>query len=74
MVKNFNYQSLHKDIDPVVIAVYNKIQPGQLMVKVASDDYQTALAEIGNIFTATVPNTPFEYYPKAGQQVQQSRR
>lgn len=62
VVKNFNYQSLHKEIDPVVIAVYNKIQPGQLMVKVATDDYQTALTEIGEIFTATVPNTPFEYY------------
>jgi putative ABC transport system permease protein len=62
VVKNFNYQSLHKDIDPVVIVLYNSIKPGQLMVKIATDDYQTALAEIGDIFTSTVPNTPFEYY------------
>jgi putative ABC transport system permease protein len=62
VVKNFNYQSLHKDIDPVVIAIYNSIKPGQLMVKIATDDYQTALAEIEDVFTSTVPNTPFEYH------------
>jgi len=62
VVKDFNYQSLHTDIAPVVIAIYKKIQPGQLMVKVTTDDYQTALAEIERIFISTVPNTPFEYH------------
>lgn len=62
VVKNFNYQSLHQTIDPVVIAVYNKIQPGQLMVKISTDDYQAALTGIEEVFTSTVPNTPFEYH------------
>lgn len=62
VVKDFNYQSLHKKIEPVVIAIYNKIQPGQLMVKISTDDYQIALAEMEDIFTSTVPNTPFEYH------------
>ena len=61
VVKDFNYQSLHQEIDPVVIAVYNRIQPGQLMVKINTDDYQMALAEMEEIFTSAVPNTPFEF-------------
>jgi len=62
VVEDFNFKSLHQQIDPVVIAVYDRIQPGQLMVKVATDDYRSALSKLSDIFTSTVPNTPFEYH------------
>ena len=61
VVENFNYQSLHEEVAPVVLAYYNSVKPGQLMVRVKSENYQNALAELSNTFSGVVSNTPFEY-------------
>lgn len=62
VVEDFNYLSLHHNVEPVVIAVYNEIAPGQLMVKTSNTNYQSALKELESIFTSIVSNTPFEYH------------
>jgi len=62
VVEDFNYQSLHHNVEPVVIAVYPEIAPGQLMVKTSNTNYQSALKELESIFTSIVSNTPFEYH------------
>ncbi|TDI69814.1 MAG: FtsX-like permease family protein [Bacteroidetes bacterium] len=62
VVEDFNYRSLHHNIEPVVIAVYDRIAPGQLMVKISNTDYQSVLKELESIFTSIVSNTPFEYH------------
>ena len=61
VVEDFNYQSLHQKIDPVILAVHTRVQPGQLMLKLNTNDYQEALANLEVEFSKVLPNTPFEY-------------
>ena len=61
VVEDFNYQSLHKEVDPVILAVHTRVQPGQLMLKLSTDNYQEAVKTIESEFNRILPDTPFEY-------------
>lgn len=61
VVRNFNYKSLHQQVDPVVIAMHTWLKPGQVFIKSRTDDYTTALGELQNIFAELVPDAAFEY-------------
>lgn len=62
VVEDFNYQSLHQQIDPVILAVYKKVQPGQLMLRLTTDNYQEAISDLESEFNKILPDTPFEYH------------
>lgn len=61
VVEDFNYQSLHNAIDPVIIVINNEITPGQLMVKLSTTDYAMALSEMETVFKEIAPKSPFDY-------------
>lgn len=61
VVDNFNYQSLHEDVSPVVLAYYDRVKPGQIMVRVNSEDYSYVIKELSATFSNVVDGTPFEY-------------
>ena len=60
VVKDFHFQSLHREIGPMVL----KTSPafGIISVKVAPDDIVGTLAFIRNKIKERAPSAPFEYY------------
>lgn len=74
VVKDFHYQSLYKPIEPLVLAmnpdlimsginrifIYDNPEP-RYIVKLHSDDLTATMKQIKNVWSESVPGTPFNY-------------
>ncbi|MFN5170982.1 MAG: ABC transporter permease [Cyclobacteriaceae bacterium] len=61
MVKDFNFQSLHNRVEPLLIVKPNQ-EGGFLHLKVKGDGLPTTLEEIKKRWAVLDPNHPFEYF------------
>jgi putative ABC transport system permease protein len=61
MVKDFNYQSLHNPIEPLII-VKSREEGGFLHLKIAGDNLPETMDYIRNKWKGYDPNHPFEYF------------
>ena len=65
VVKDFNYVSLHNDVDPVVISIIPKSQPymqSLLSVKFQPGDLMRQMDELETVWKSFASMTPFEYF------------
>jgi len=63
VVKDFQYNSLHSAIDPVLIQVFkNTFYHDYLAVKLSTDDIQAITGQMQEKWTAFNPDRPFEYF------------
>jgi putative ABC transport system permease protein len=58
-VKNFHFESLRKNIDPLCLSIGNS--NGKLAVKINSDNLPNTVANIEQIWKRIVPGQPFNY-------------
>ncbi len=62
MVEDFQYHSLHSDIDPILIQVFSStFYHDYLVVRFTSDNLQATLSEVEKKWSAFNPERPFEY-------------
>ncbi|MBY0435575.1 MAG: hypothetical protein K2U26_15845, partial [Cyclobacteriaceae bacterium] len=61
MVEDFNYQSLHNTIEPLLISKTD-YEGGFLHLKVKGEDLPTTLEEVKKRWAVIDPNHPFEYF------------
>jgi putative ABC transport system permease protein len=61
MVKDFNYQSLHNPIEPLII-VKSREEGGFLHLKIAGDNVPETMEHIRKKWAGYDPNHPFEYF------------
>lgn len=61
MVKDFNYQSLHNNVEPLLL-VKPWEEGGFLHLKLKSEDLPTTIASIKEKWSVFDPNHPFEYF------------
>ncbi len=61
VVKNFNYQSLHNPVEPLLI-IKSKPEGGFLHLKVAGDKLPETMKYIKEKWTGYDPNHPYEYF------------
>lgn len=61
MVKDFNYQSLHNPIEPLII-VKSREEGGFLHLKIAGDNLPETMDYIRKKWAGYDPNHPFEYF------------
>lgn len=59
LVSDFHYASLKNKIEPLMFAKNN--DPAWLILRTKTNDYQQLLNSLGNIWDATIKNTPFTY-------------
>ena len=65
VVKDFNFISLHNEVDPVVISIIPKEQPymqSKLSVKMLPGDLMDIMGKIESEWSEFAPTTPFEYF------------
>ena len=62
MVEDFQYHSLHSDIDPILIQVFSStFYHDYLVVRFTSANLQATLSEVEKKWSAFNPERPFEY-------------
>lgn len=62
MVEDFQYHSLHSDIDPILIQVFSAtFYHDYLAIRFASDNLQASLQDVEAKWSAFNPDRPFEY-------------
>jgi putative ABC transport system permease protein len=61
MVKDFNFQSLHNKVEPLLI-VKSRTEGGYLHLKVASKDLANTIDFVKTKWLSLDPNHPFEYF------------
>ena len=62
VVKDFNYESLHKEIRPIVIRLYPERGFGQFVsVRIAPNNYQSTISFLQNTWKKYAGNEAFEY-------------
>ncbi len=61
VVKDFNYKSLHTEIEPLVLILRNHRLMNQISVKFATNDFLSLMDKVEESFNKTMPNTHFEY-------------
>ena len=62
-MKNFNFKSLHKQIDPYLFCLKtDDIAGGYLSVKLSAQNYAKTIAEIENKWKEYTENNPLQYY------------
>ena len=65
VVKDFNFRSLHNEVDPVVISILQKSQPymqSKFSVKLAPGDLMETMALLEKEWEAFAPTASFEYF------------
>ena len=62
VVADFNYVSLHKNVEPLALRYSTKWSTSRLSIKLKSNDYRRALAELEELWTEVVPYHPFVAY------------
>lgn len=60
IVKDFHFESLHKEIQPLVISLAVQ-EANHLIVKLEGSDFQKTLAEIAEIYISIETQSDFEY-------------
>lgn len=60
IVKNFNFKSLHNDLEPVALAFYPDVFD-KLLIKISTEDIPGTIAFINNKWNSLFPEYPFEY-------------
>lgn len=61
VMKDFNYNSLHKDVKPFMLVYDPKAGLNELTVAVKSNNYKTLLSKMELIWRTHLPETPFEF-------------
>ncbi|PLX20002.1 MAG: hypothetical protein C0597_04740 [Marinilabiliales bacterium] len=61
VIKNFNFQSVHKDIAPLVIKVINKRNYNQVFIRISPNNTSETISKIKGRFNQIFPDIPFEY-------------
>jgi putative ABC transport system permease protein len=61
VLKNFHYKSLQQTMSPLVMR-YEPWGLGTISIKVSSTNLPATLKAIGNKWSETIPNRPFDYY------------
>ncbi len=59
VVKDFNYVSLHKDVEPLALRYSTRWSTSMLSLKLKSSDYSRTLAELEDIWLTLAPHRPF---------------
>ena len=59
VVSDFNYVSLHDDVEPLALRYATRWNTSMLSVKLRSHNYQETLTEIEKIWKTLVPHRPF---------------
>lgn len=59
VVKNFHYESLHREIGPVIFMLQNS--PGLVSFRVTTTHLQTLIAQIKDKWNTIAPGLPFSY-------------
>ncbi len=61
VVRDFNYRSLHHNIDPLVLVVKNRSGHDQVSVRIAPGQIREALSFLEEKFREVMPSIPFEF-------------
>ncbi len=61
VVNNYHYQSLHNEIEPMVLRVLDDARHNMLSLKLSSNDYTRLLDNIREVHANVLGNIPFEY-------------
>lgn len=61
IVKDFNYKSLHHNIEPCVLILGSRFAPDNLLVKIQGSNIGTTLTGIQERLQRIAPNVSFEY-------------
>lgn len=62
VVRDFNFRSLHFDIEPLVLAVGDPFSHDQISVRVDPGNLQQTLRSLEREFKKVMPEIPFEYH------------
>lgn len=62
VVADFNYVSLHKDIEPLTLRFMDRWSTSKLSLKLKSDDYSRTLGELEELWSEIAPFRPFVAY------------
>ncbi len=60
VVEDFNYVSLHEDVEPLSIRFGTQYNVSVISLKLNSQDYSKTLSELENIWNGVVPHRPFD--------------
>lgn len=60
VVEDFNYVSLHEDVEPLSIRFGTQFNVSVISLKLSSQDYSKTLAELESIWLKTIPHRPFD--------------
>lgn len=61
VVKNFNYQSLHKKVEPLAIRMADDDSKNKISLRIKSDNLPKTIAELEHTWNAMEPQRPFRY-------------
>jgi putative ABC transport system permease protein len=62
VMKDFNYNSLHKDVNPFMFQYENDLNRfDKMVVAVSSSNYRSILAKMGKAWEKDLPGVPFEF-------------
>ncbi len=61
VVKNYNFRSLHHQVEPCILVIRSEKDYSQLAVKVESANMSATLLEMEDAFKAVLPEMQFEY-------------
>jgi putative ABC transport system permease protein len=61
MVKDFNFESLHKQIEPLIIRLGEKEQYGEVLIRTQPGKTKEALASLEKLYKQLNPAFPFTY-------------
>lgn len=66
VVKDFNFQTLHREIEPLVMVynggIVNRIGSNDILVRFNPENLEATIANIKGLWGKYVPETPLEYY------------
>lgn len=62
VIKDFHFQSLHQEIQPLLLAV-QPLDAGNILVKLEGQQFSQTIAQIEEVYNANIENElPFEYH------------
>jgi putative ABC transport system permease protein len=62
VVRDFNYLSLHTDVEPAVLHMSSKYPVSFIAVKISSEDLHQTISILRGTWLKIAPDVPFEYY------------
>lgn len=62
VVSDFNYVSLHKDVEPLALRYATKWSTSRISIKLKSNNFNRSLAELEDLWNEVVPYHPFVAY------------